>query len=70
MITCEICGKVFVEQDWKEFNLHNTVKHLHDYRGVSNYHNPIPYIRHTKEAIEARDRLIEYERKMLEELSD
>ena len=57
MITCEVCGLVFREEDWREYNLHNNVAHMHEYNGVT-YYNVISYITHTTEQIVTRDRLI------------
>lgn len=34
MITCEVCGKVFHEHEHGEFNIHNSVSHLHSYKGT------------------------------------
>lgn len=65
MITCEICGKVFREEDWGEFNIHNSVRHLHDYKGQTNYYpytntytNGFGFVIFSEQELKERDDLL------------
>jgi hypothetical protein len=67
MITCEVCGKVFREQDHEEYSAHNNVAHLHEWKGVytiASQYNPIPYIRFTEREIKERDSEIDIRKRL------
>jgi len=62
MITCEICGSVFREENNKEFARHNSVAHLHDWKRIGNYGRypcGFGYVIYTTEEILERDKLLE-----------
>lgn len=59
MITCEVCGLLFREEEWKEYNLHNTVKHLVEYKTPNVKAYGWGYILYSNEQIRERDNLIE-----------
>lgn len=59
MITCEICGLLFREEEWKEYNLHNRVKHLVEYKTPNIKAYGYGYVKFSNEEILERDKAIE-----------